>query len=209
MIQERMISLGREALLANDGAPESAVLSSQGGVPLGLPGETWPALNGEPLFPILTIATRELPVIPAFLSGNEYWSFFIQRDQYEQSVSRGSLVVRRYARLSELIPLPQPIEAPIERLGLSFSIVTDYPSRIALGRILGDDDDHEDLDEQYPCHAGIKLGGWPLLVQGIAFLATAEPDFQIQLDVTDLYMYADSGIGHVYGGLDAIIWESM
>ena len=209
MIQERLVSLGREALLADNGSPESTVLSSQGGVPLGLPGETWPALNGEYLFPILTIATVELPVIPAFLLGNEYWSFFIQRDQYEQSVNRGSLVVRRYPRLSELVPLPQPIELPSKRLGLSFSTVTDYPSGIALTKILGDDDNHENLDEKYPCHAGIKLGGWPLLVQGIAFLATAEPDFQIQLDITDLYMYADSGIGFVYGGLDAIIWESM
>jgi hypothetical protein len=176
---------------------------------LGLPGEAWPALNGEPLFPILTIATRELPFVPVFLSGNEYWAVFIQRDQYEQSVNDGSLVVRRYPRISELVPLPQPIGAPSKSLGLSFSTVTDYPSRIALRTIIGDDVDHEDLDELYPCHAGIKLGGWPLLVQGTAFLATAEPDFQIQLDVTELYMYADTGIGYVYGRLEAIIWESM
>jgi hypothetical protein len=64
MIQERMVSLRREALLANDRSPESTVLSSQGGVPLGLPGESWPSINGELLFPILTVATRELPVIP-------------------------------------------------------------------------------------------------------------------------------------------------
>jgi hypothetical protein len=209
MMRDDLASLGREALLASNVAPESTALSAQGGVPLGLPGETWPALDGEPLFPILTIASNELPVIPPFLAGNEYWALFILREQYEHDVRDGSLVVRRYPELSQLVPLRPPVGVSSNRLGLSFSVVMDYPCRRALEKLLGDDFDREDLDTRYPCHAGIKLGGWPLTIQGIAFLMTTDPDFQIQLDCTDLYMYADSGIGYVYAGLEAVVWESM
>ena len=76
MTRERIKSLGRKALVADDGSFESTALSGQGGVPLGLPGESWPDLDGEPLFPVLTVDTRELPSVPEFLSGHEYWSLF-------------------------------------------------------------------------------------------------------------------------------------
>ena len=212
MIHERLAELGRQALVADSASAEANTLSGQGGVPLGRPGETWPTLNGEPLFPVLTVHTHELPVVPDFLAGGAYWVFFIERDAFEQTVSDGSLVVRQYPEVSELVPLPQPVDSSAARLGFSFRAITDYPSSTALAEILGEElggASIEELDEEFPCHDGIKLGGWPLLIQHTAFLATDQPDFQIQLDGTELYDYADSGIGYIYGGLQYVIWESM
>jgi hypothetical protein len=64
--------------------------------------------------------------------------------------------------------------------------------------------------ERFPCHSGIKLGGYPLLIQSIeAFLASRDPDFQMQIDGSDCYMYGDTGIGYIPSKLSAIVWETM
>jgi hypothetical protein len=208
VMHQRLLALGREALVAHGGSPEHPSRSGQGGIPLGLPGERWPLHHDEALFPVLILHTPELPIVPRFLAGSLYWVFFIKPDEYEHSTSDGGLVVRRYSDMSSLVALDPPVEASRERLGFSFQTVTDYPSRAALERILGETMDHFD-DDAFPCHSGIKLAGWPLLIQSTAFLATDAPDFEIQLDGSELYTYADSGIGYVYGGLEAIHWETM
>jgi hypothetical protein len=56
---------------------------------------------------------------------------------------------------------------------------------------------------------GIKLGGYPLLIQSTAFLMTLDPDFQLQVDATSLYTSADSGIGYICDNLTSAIWETM
>ena len=40
-------------------------------------------------------------------------------------------------------------------------------------------------------------------------LMSLDPDFQMQWDGNDYYMYADCGIGYVYRNLAAVIWETM
>ena len=69
--------------------------------------------------------------------------------------------------------------------------------------------DWEEKLEGFKCHAGIKLGGYPHLIQETAFLQSLEPDFQIQIDITELYSYGDSGVGYFHDDLSAVIWETM
>ena len=126
--RQRLARLARCALIADEGSPDSSNLSSQGGVPFGLPGEAWPVRDGQPLFPVLTIYTPELPFIPEFLATGQYWVFFIQRDEFNQVVDDGSLVVRHYAGLAGLVPLRSPKGASTDRLGFTFHLVNDYPS---------------------------------------------------------------------------------
>ncbi len=186
-------------------------------MPLGHAGETWPVKKGAPLFPVLSIHVAELPHVPDFLEGAEYWSLFIEPHQFEQATDDGSLVVRRYPHISGLEPLRPSTDTMPARLALRFRQVVDFPSSCALEQALRSNpallstyrEQSDDLEDLFPCHDGIKLGGYPLLVHGTTFLQSLHPDFQIQLDTTELYSYADSGVGYVYGGLTAAIWESM
>jgi hypothetical protein len=211
-LERLLVSLGRPALVAEAGGVGG--LCQQGGLPLGLPTDRWPTQLGVPLLPILSLSTSELPFVPSFLADQAYWCFFIKPGSFEQGVASGSLVVRSYLSLDGLVPLPAG--APLRRatLGLRFSAVTDYPSSYAVSASLADRPallaaygSAESI--RFPCHAGIKLGGYPHLIQPTAFLASFDPDFQVQLDSTEFYEYADSGVGYVYGGLSATIWESM
>lgn len=52
------------------------------------------------------------------------------------------------------------------------------------------------------------LGGYPHSFL-TAFLCETDPDYQIQLDGTELYSYADAGIGFACHDLTYAIWESM
>ena len=184
---------------------------------MGLPGEAVPRLNGELLFPLLSIHAPELPFVPPFLRGFEYWTVFVEPDAWEQTLEEGSLVIRRYPSARTLQPLRELAdedEWPV--WDLAFTEVQDHPSWQALRRVLAErgdvatnDAELQLLAKRFRCHSGLKLGGYPHLIQETAFLQTLEPDFQIQVDVSDAYRYGDSGIGYLYSGLTAMIWESM
>lgn len=215
-IDQYLESLARRALLATQ-LPASGedVHCCQGGEPLGLPGESWPEFEGERMFPVLTISTGELPFVPSFLRGADSWTFFIQPGAWEHATSDGSLVVRRYSSPPRVEGRRHAASPP--RLGLEFHEVLDYPSEEAIFEALADspvalqefEQDCERLVESFPCHSGIKLGGYPYLIQPGGFLASLASGFEIQIDVTDLYMYADSGVGYIYDGLSKATWSTM
>jgi hypothetical protein len=205
-LEEALVALGRTALVASEleGDDGSTLLCGQG-QPLAGPGETWPSRSGRRLVNVLNVNTAELPSVPAFLNRAAYWSFFITPDAFEQSVSDGTLLVRPYPSVQSLRPLtpPDSLAAPVR---LRFAAEVDYPLGFALAKCLPEATAFED---QYPCLSGIKLGGYPHMIQGTAFLESLDPEFQIQLDCSSHYCYGDSGIGFVYGGLSAVIWECV
>jgi len=218
---------GRRALVAKECNPaDAAVIRCRQGSPLGQPHEGWPHRGDVPLFPILGLHTPELPFVPPFLEGYSYWTFFFELDRFEQGIEDGSLVVRRYRDIAGLEVLAAPSSRELLAADesfdptvrpLRFHEVRDYPSWSALNRCLADRPDllqqyrarAQELDERYPCHSGIKLGGHPHLIQETAFLMSLDSDFQMQWDGNDYYMYADSGIGYVYRNLTAVLWETM
>jgi hypothetical protein len=215
-IEEFLKSTGRKSLLAEECGPsEGGNLLSCQGAPLAAPNEKWPEKDGETLLPILSIYTPELPFVPSFLQSHIYWSIFIEADSYDQALNDGSLVVRRY---SDVAGLEEP-EDPEYSFGprLRFREVIDYPCYDAIMEALETNADllaaYEERSEilmgQYPCHSGIKLGGYPQLIQGVAFLRPLNSEYEIQLDSTEYYSYADTGIGFLYEGLSGCIWESM
>ena len=214
-------SKARRALVASTtlraSERDESPVSRQGGIPLGFSDEEWPKFDGVPLFPILSVFAPELPFVPRFLEGFDYWSFFIVRDDFEQVVDDGSMVVRRYETTAGLVPLQAPEDQDSRLIELTFAEVRDYPSDFAFDEVIQHDNQiariagngwEEEL-KSYPCHDGIKLGGYPRLIQGTAFLLSLDPDYEIQIDMTELYTYGDSGIGYVFGGLSAAIWETF
>jgi len=224
-IEAFLIQTWRRALVGRKCDPaDAAVIRCRQGNPLGQPHEGWPHRGDVPLFPILGLHTPELPFVPPFLEGYSYWTFFFELDRYEQGIQDGSLIVRRYPDVAGLERLAAP--SSLELLAAASSVdptvrplrfheVRDYPSPLALKSSLAPDLLQQyraratELDERYPCHTGIKLGGYPYLIQKTAFLRSLDPDFQMQWDGNDYYMYADCGVGYVYGNLAWVIWETM
>jgi hypothetical protein len=211
-------SMARPALVGRETPhrPRSRTLSRIGGGFLGSPGELAPRLNGALLFPLLSVHVPELAFVPTFLAGFEYWTFFIKADAWEQTVEDGSLVVRRYPRAKGLEPLGELSDEDTWPVwDLTFTEVRDHPSRLTLDSVIAERGERATEEEirsvlrEYRCHGGVKLGGYPLLVQETAFLKTLDPDFQLQFDSCPAYEYADSGIGYVYSDLRAMNWESL
>lgn|SRR5262245_916438 len=223
-IEAFLVETERRALVAKfENAP---AIRCRQGRPLAAPHEVWPQRGDTPLFPILALYTPELPFVPAFLDGHLYWTFFVELDQHEQCVDDGSFVVRCYRELAGLEPLRFPSTLGTKfgdtgfhdtELALRFHEVRDYPSATALKCCLQNRPDllelyharSRELTVRYPCHSGIKLGGYPKLIQETYFLKNLDPPFQMQLDCSDYYMYADSGIGYVYSNLAYVIWETL
>ena len=226
-IEAFLIETGRPALVAKTYKLEdAAAIRCRQGRPLAAPHEVWPHISDTPLYPILALYTPELPFVPAFLDAYSYWTFFIELECTYLGIDNGSFVVRRYRELAGLEPLTFPSSFGTEfddtgfydtELALRFHEVRDYPSTTALRFCLADRPDLlqqyeariQELGKRYPCHWGIKLGGYPNLIQETSFLMSLDSDFQMQLGGSDYYMYADCGIGYVYDNLAHVIWETM
>ena len=217
-LESFLSSLERRALLATP-LPEASddLITAQGGVPLGRPGELWPEHDGRPLFPILSVRTSELPFVPSVFEHDAYLVIFIKKDEYEVATNDGSLVLRRYQDMAELVPLAVPPGAETTRLPLGFKEVRDFPDPSVISDALeerpelrGAYKQESDLwDSAFPCADGIKIGGYPRLIQETAFLKSLDPDFAMQIDGTDLYSYGDSGIGYLDADLSYLLWESF
>jgi hypothetical protein len=216
-IDDLLKQTGRPALVGEEVADPSGNVLCRQGPPLAAADESWPLKDDVPLLPILSIHTRELPFVPAFLQGFDYWTFFVDLETCEQIIKDGSLVVRRYKRALGLRPLPPPPSIKPQPIGLRFRKVIDYPCDEALYDVWSDRPEllqaHEaraaELRDRFPCHSGIKIGGYPLLIQPTAFLKTLDPNFQIQIDISNSFHYGDSGIGYLCMGLSYAVWETI
>ena len=217
-LESFLSNLERRALLATP-LPEAGddLLTAQGGIPLGSAGESWPEHDGQPLFPMLSVQTSELPFVPPIFGGDAYVVIFIKADEYEVATNDGTLVLRRYSEMTGLVPLAVPPEAETTRLPLGFKEIRDFPEPSVISEALEDrpelleayEQESDKWESAFPCADGIKIGGYPLLIQETAFLKSLDPDFAIQLDGTDLYSYGDSGVGYVDADLGYILWESF
>lgn len=208
----------RPALVAKEyPASRGSSIVSRQGPPLGLPGEEWPRKDGEPLVPILSVYVPELPFVPHFLAAWTYWTFFIQREPYEHLARDGSLVIRQSMSIANLVPMNPPPGIKTDPSILEFHEVRDYPCATALGEIFADYPRlgrdyfaHERaMSERFPCHYGIKLGGYPYLIQETYFLKQLNPPFSIQLDISEYFHKGDSGIGYLDEKLDYAAWETI
>ena len=209
---------GRPALVAQqcDSNESENVLCCQG-PPIGFADEEWPATDGLPFVPVLSIHNVELPFTPWFLEGSAFWSLFIAQDRYEHVVRDGSLVVRKYTSIAGLGQKRAPRGIKSKVLPLRFLEVRDYPSQTALHEILLDTpkllSDYEaradELGKRFPCHHGIKLGGYPYLIQETAFLKRLNPNFAVQIDSSSYFHYGDSGIGYFNEDLSYACWETL
>lgn len=179
------------------------LVSCIGGAFWGRPGEEWPrSAKRDPLFPWLQIVCTEMKNLYGGFHRRRAVCFYLDQDfSGWEAVAKwddSEFVVRDYSLGEELVPVRRP--AGLERHKfhrIRWRKVPDYPS-ISKYYELFDDAVYSSLcaDKRFKFRnrSGIKVGGWPTPIQ----VAQRYPGtFELQIDLTANYMYADSGIAYL------------
>ncbi|MCU4156585.1 DUF1963 domain-containing protein [Carboxylicivirga sp. A043] len=204
-LKRKIKSLKKDCLLAKQieyKLDKSILTSMTGGVFWGKNDEAWPLFNSKPLIPILSILTSELPFRTPHFDNIELINVFAYEEGAPIDEKEGSVVIRTYTDLKELKPLEMPDELMKPCFKLNWRKVVDYPNGYQLELNLDEGEYRKYLDnnsylmDEFPNHHGIKIGGWPYLVQETYFLQMDEPDFAFQFDSNEVFMFCDSGLGY-------------
>jgi len=162
-------------------------------------GEVWPESAGRPLAPVCQISLDELPHRPPRLEDVGWLSLFMATDPAGEFVLPNSTpngegwALRAYPRDGDLVAVPDPpVRSRVQPASLAWSqIEEDFPDwEDAWGTL--DGTAHEGDFLWYGEHVGqaaegIKVGGWPSLVQSEICWAPfnrhpANPDYVLQID---------------------------
>jgi hypothetical protein len=179
------------------------LVSCTGGVFWGRPGEEWPrSTSDKPLIPWLQIVCTEMKGLYGPFYRREAVCFFIDEEfSHGEAVSKldeADFVVREYLLDEKLAPLRCPPGLERHKFHkVVWQKTSDYP---AISKYHGLFDDSvysalcDDKRLKFVNHSGIKIGGWPTPVQtGQRYPG----EFDLQIDMTENYMYGDSGIGYL------------
>ena len=205
--RERIRAAARSALISKDFESEDQPprhRSFYGGSFYGLPDETWPRFEGRPLLPWVYISRASLPDVPDRFRDFAGLAFYIDDQLFtgDYVAKEGSqLVVREYRSVDELVLLarPETLEDHPAYL-LEWTKADDFPSLSHFYSEFSEEVyqhfcDH-DAAEGLANHSGIKIGGWPTLVQRNYDTFDLD-ELKLQIDATENFMYADSGIVYV------------
>tara|TARA_B100001094_G_scaffold117190_1_gene113041 strand:+ start:8221 stop:8928 length:708 start_codon:yes stop_codon:yes gene_type:complete len=162
--------------------------------------EAWPYYEGQPMLPLLQINLETFPTKPKGFEDIAFLCVFTRRDQYPvDTTNKKHWEIRTYKTLDNLVPLTQPTKPHhLQSFTLHPELKTDFPcweegrvDESALEERVEDPDDIFELyQEHFPTLEGIKLGGWPYLVQAeISWdsdsIDNGDIDFLIQIDSTE------------------------
>jgi uncharacterized protein YwqG len=184
--------------------PDDPRTSWFGRVTQSAEGEDWPVHEGEAMLPLCQINLTELPYRPHRLDDVDFISVFVSRRRLPNDTPNGDgWCLRAYKDLGSLVSLRQPdMDSLIASFAMRPIIVEeDYPCCEDVA------DCPEELEEEYydlfSNHSGLKLGGWPTLVQAEIFWAPwnrhpASPEYVFQIDSTEkgTWMWGDGGVGY-------------
>lgn len=188
---------------------ESLTASWIGEVTVGKKGESWPEYNGKPMIPICQLNLTELPTKPENLKDIDVITLFIDPNQVPDNQPNGQgWLMRTYADVKSLHKIEKPtIHSSIKPFQLKPIIVEkDFPCWEDCPVEIPEefDDDNYDL---FPNKEGLKIGGWPTLVQSEVFWAPlnqhpAEPEFVFQIDSIEKahLSWGDNGVAYIGRG---------
>jgi hypothetical protein len=176
-----------------------------GRVRLGRPGEEWPRSGGAPMHALGQINLADLPFRPPRLADIEMITLFIGPGQLPVDEPNGqNWCLRAYRSLPELVAIQAPgTDSGIQAFPMrpkaveeDFPIWDDLPIELS-------DDDFETYYDRYPNVPGLKLGGWPTLIQGEISWAPwnnhpAAPEYVFQVDSSEKagWRWGDGGVGY-------------
>lgn len=176
-----------------------------GRVSVGAPGEEWPLFEGKPMQALCQINTSNLPFRPSGLEDIEFLTAFINPENLPMDTKNGEgWCIRAYKNLNELVHIEQPkIDSKIKPFPMSYRVITeDYPCWEDVEVDMPDEiaDDYYDHFENV---SGLKLGGWPTLIQGEIFWAPwnkhpAFPKYVFQIDSEEKsnWAWGHGGVGY-------------
>lgn len=202
------IALRRRAIALEIGGfrpPDDPFASWFGRVSFAAHGEQWPTTNGEAMHALCQINLTEMPFRPPRLADIELLTIFIGPSDLPNDDSNGTnWCLRAYPALAELVPLPaQETGSHIKSFPMRPHVIEeDYPNWEDVNVEL-DEDVADKYYDNFENVSGLKLGGWPTLVQSEIYWAPwnkhpASPEYVFQIDTTEKgnWMWGDNGVGY-------------
>ena len=201
-------ALRRRAIVLDIGGfrpPDDPLASWFGRVNVAAPGEGWPTTKNGPMHALCQINLTEMPFRPPRLDDVKFIAVFVDPNELPDHDANGTnWCLRTYPSLTMLSPLtPVDTGTHIKPFAMRSRIVeADYPHWEDVDIELD-----EDVADAYYDHfdnvSGLKLGGWPTLIQAEIFWAPgnkhlADPQYVFQVDSTSKgnWMWGDNGVGY-------------
>lgn len=190
--------------------PEDSLTASWiGNVTVGKRDESWPESNGQPMIPICQLNLSKLPSRPENLKDIDFITLFIDSIELPEAKPNGQgWLIRTYPDIKDLEEIQKPaVDFPIKPFQLKPEFLdNDFPCREDCPEEIPEifDEDYYDL---FPNQEGVKIGGWPTLVQSEIYWAPfnqhpAEPQFVFQIDSIEKanWFWGDSGVAYLGRG---------
>ena len=185
--------------------PDDPMSSWFGRVAFGLPSESWPQSGGKPMLPLCQLNLTELPFRPPRMDDLDFVAVFLAQDVLPDDQPNGEgWCLRAYPDIRALRPLEAPtvFERPRAFPMRPQVVDSDYPCWEDVAVELSEDV-ADRYDELFENASGLKLGGWPTLVQSEIFWAPwnehpAVPEYVFQIDSEPKagWAWADGGVGY-------------
>lgn len=205
-MEETAARLRRPAIVLDVGGArpsDDPYASWFGHVGFGEQDEEWPSSNGRPMLPLCQLNLTLLPFRPPGLDDLAAIAVFIDSEVLPDGTPNGSgWLLRAYRNLDSLVQLDDIGGWPIKRLPLFARLVDDYPCLEDVPTPLLQDlaDSYYDSFENA---SGLKLGGWPSLIQSEVEWAPsnqhpAAPEYVFQIDSSEKagWAWGDGGVGY-------------
>jgi hypothetical protein len=192
--------------------PQDPLASWAGRVRVALPDEDWPTSADEPMLAVAQLNLSEAPYVPPVLTDVALLALFVGPRQLPVREPNGTnWQLRAYGTLDDLVELAQPVPArasdskaakgeatTFKALPIRWDRVEDHPSREDIPvELLDEYDEIDDADGAPEPAGGLKIGGWPMCVQGeVNWSGQDGVEFALQIDSENRF-----GFSVGYGGL--------
>ncbi len=205
--QEIIKRISRPSTLFKVGGfrPSNDIKSSWfGKVLLSKEGEEWPSIDGNLMTPLCQINLSNIPHKPDIIKDINFICVFVDEEKVLSDPESNAVLIRSYENLDDLIPLEQrEYSTSIKPFQLEpYLEEHDYPCWDDCPISIPNDfeDNYETLFEN---KSGIKIGGWPSLVQGEIFWTpfnknSEDVHFVFQIDSIEKanWNWGDGGLGY-------------
>ncbi|MEW4923632.1 DUF1963 domain-containing protein [Algibacter sp. 2305UL17-15] len=167
-------------------------------------GEDWPSIDGNLMTPLCQINLSNIPYKPDIIKDINFICVFIDKERIFNEEGSDSVLIRTYENLDDLIPLRQlEYKTSIKPFQLDPYLEEndcpcwdDCPINIP-----------EDFEDKYEMlfenKSGIKIGGWPTLIQSEIFWTpfnknAEDISFVFQIDSIEKanWSWGNSGVGY-------------